>query len=464
MPRRNRQFLLLAVLTAIVCWQRAGHAQRDAYGRMVVQAFGEIEQYYLERTDPEQLFEGAMQGLMSQLDDYSEYVGASDYTELQADLDQEFGGVGLQLALDDETRELTVITPLLGTPAFDAGIRPKDRIVAINGESTEGFSIEDATQRLRGPAGVAVRLRIQHVDADGPEDLTLVRAVIHTESVLGDGRQDDGNWNYMLGGGDRLGYVRLAPMFSERTADELDAALADLLDRDARGLILDLRNNLGGLLDAAIDVCDLFVTEGVIVSTRGRDGRPQGQVEASGTAVAPDLPLVLLVNQYSASASEIVAGCLQDHGRARIVGQRTYGKGSVQEIIRIGTGERALRLTTASYWRPSGQNIHRTRQSRDEDAWGVFPDEGYAVTLDGADLERALRDRRQRDILRPAGQAPEPADLLTVDPQLRRAVEALEELIAAQSGAVAEDAAAAADSDAAPGAVPAHAELEPSAS
>lgn len=436
MPRRNRQFLVLAVLVSVVCYQRAGHAQRDRYGRMVVQAWGEVQQSYLEPTDPEQLFEGAMQGLMNRLDDYSEYVDETSFTDLRQTLDQQFGGVGIQLALDDETRDLTVISPLLGTPAFDAGVRAQDRILEINGESTEGFRLEDAMRRLRGRPGESVKIKILHPGQEQAVEMELVRAVIHTETVQGDARLPDGHWSFWLEGADRLGYARIGPMFSERTGQELADAIDWLQKRDARGMILDLRNNPGGLLEAAVEVCSLFVPSGVIVSTRGRNGETVELYEATGQLVAPDLPLVLLVNQYSASASEIVSACLQDFGRAKVVGKRTYGKGSVQELIRLGDGRRALRLTTASYWRPSGKNIHRTRQSKDEDAWGVLPDEGCAVDLEGDDLERALRQRRQRDVLRPATELPTAADLLALDTQLRRAIEVLQESIQERTAAV----------------------------
>lgn len=435
MPRRNRQFLFLAVLVSLVCYERASHAQRDRYGRMVLQALGEVDRNYLERTDPERLFEGAMQGLMNRLDDYSEYVDEAHFTDLRQSLDQQFGGVGIQLALDDETRELTVISPLLGTPAFDAGVQAEDRILKINDESTEGFRLEDAMRRLRGRPGDPVRITILHRDAADSVELTLVRAVIHTETVQGDAREPDGSWRFLLDGHDRMGYVRIGPMFSERTSQELADAVRWLQKRDARGMVLDLRNNPGGLLQAAVEVCSVFVPEGVIVSTRGRSGETVDEYRATGQAVAPVLPLVLLVNQFSASASEIVSACLQDFGRAKVVGQRTFGKGSVQELIRLGDGRRALRLTTASYWRPSGRNIHRTRQSKEDDAWGVLPDPQCAVELDGDDLDRALKQRRQRDVLRPAGELPTAADLLAVDPQLQRALEVLEQSIADTSAA-----------------------------
>lgn len=429
MPRRNRQLLLLTVLLSLLCHERASHAQRDRYGRMVIQALGEVEHHYLERTDPEQLFEGAMQGLMNRLDDYSEYVNEGAFTDLKQSLDQQFGGVGIQLSLDEETRDLTVISPLLGTPAFDAGVRAQDRILRINGESTEGFRLDDAMRRLRGRPGDAVQITILHPGEDEPVEMTLVRAVIHTETVQGDSREPDGQWNFLLPDFDRLGYVRIGPMFSERTSQELTDAVVWLQERDARGMILDLRNNPGGLLQAAVEVCSVFASEGVIVSTRGRTGETIEQFPATGGAAAPTLPLVLLVNQYSASASEIVSACLQDFGRAKIVGKRTFGKGSVQELIRLGDGQRALRLTTASYWRPSGKNIHRTKKSQASDAWGVLPDPEGAVDLDGDDLERALRTRRQRDVLRPAGELPTAADLLAVDPQLQRAIEVLQAAI-----------------------------------
>jgi len=265
-------------------------------------------------------------------------------------------------------------------------------------------------------------------------DLSIGRAVIAMPSVLGDTRDEENHWSYFLPGQDRIGYIRITT-FGENTAAELENALAWLHERDARGLILDLRHNRGGVFDQAIDTCDLFLKEGRIVSTRGRDGEELKVEEASGDAPYADLPLVILVNQQTASAAEIVAACLQDHHRAIIVGQRTYGKGTVQNVIRLEGGRSLLKLTTASYWRPSGQDIHRHLDVKDQQHWGVQPDEGYEVVLTEEAANALNRHRHQRDVLREGSGSPVTAGASDNtpppdDPQLARALEALATLLA----------------------------------
>ena len=197
--------------------------------------------------------------------------------------------------------------------------------------------------------------------------------------------------------------------FAEKTPEELRQALRWLTQRNMRGLVLDLRDDPGGLLTAATDICDMFIDSGVIVTTRGRDGKISHAIEATSDGVFGDFPMAVLVNQFSASASEIVAACLQDHGRAVVVGQRTWGKGTVQEVIGLPDDQGILKLTTASYWRPSGKNIHRTKKASETDEWGVKPDAGFDVVVEGDELIALRQWRLRRDIFRPAanGAAPD---------------------------------------------------------
>ncbi len=241
-----------------------------------------------------------------------------------ATLEQKFGGIGIEVALDAETGALEVTTPIAESPAFAAGIRAGDVIQKIDGRSTAGLGLEEIVGQLRGKQGV-VQLTVLHKGQTEPVDISIGRAMIPVDSVLGDTRDAENHWDFFLAGQNRVGYVRMTN-FGENTADELEDALEWLTERKIRGLILDLRNNRGGVFDQAVMTCDLFLREGRIVSTRGRDGIEIKTEEASGTAPYPDLPLVVLVNQHTASAAEIVAACLQDHGRAIVVGQRTYGK------------------------------------------------------------------------------------------------------------------------------------------
>ena len=257
--------------------------------------------------------------------------------------------------------------------------------------------------------------------------------------MLGDVREPDGSWNYLLPGTDRIGYVRVTS-FGDLTVEEFETALEWLRQHKCRGLILDLRNNPGGLLDAAEEICDLFLPRGaVIVTTRGRDARVRNESCASGDGAYPKLPIVVLVNGQTASAGEIVAACLQDQHRAKIVGERSFGKGTVQNLIPVEAGQSRLKLTIATYWRPSEKNIHRMSSSKDSDEWGVKPDAGCEVKLDDEEQTAWHQGRRQRDgRLMPedltaekpsSGAAPESP--VKFDRQLKRAVEVMRQELAA---------------------------------
>ncbi len=422
MPRRNLHILWLAAVVCLACYVKV-----DRQGRTFVFALNEVESRSLEEVDRQELFEGAMEGMMSRLDDYSAFISPDILEEFQQTLDQQFGGVGIQILLDPDTKQLTVATPLVDSPAYEAGIRAGDRILRIAGESTKGLSLEDAAARMRGKPGEPVTLTVLHREESSPVEIQIVRAIIREDAVLGDTRNADGSWNYFLEGHDKLAYVRINT-FGERTSEKLRAVLRKLDERGTRGLILDLRNDPGGLLLAAVDVCDLFIDSGIIVTTRGRNGRVRRAISATGRGPYGELPIAVLVNRYSASASEIVAACLQDHDRAIVVGERTYGKGTVQEIIELEGSQGAIKLTTSSYWRPSGRNIHRLRHAGDDDDWGVSPDPGYEVKLEDKELAKLLRWRLRRDIYRPAstGVAEEEEDGLAADPQLVRAIDSFQ--------------------------------------
>jgi carboxyl-terminal processing protease len=428
MPRRNVYVLLIITLMGLACAAKASR-----HGRQMVYAMDEIKRLSLEPLTEQQIFEGALQGMMSRLDDYSVYISPQELSRFQEELEGEFGGVGIEMLLDQETKDLVVVSPLQNSPALRAGIRTGDKIVRIDGKSTQGLSLEDARERMRGQPGEPVKLGVLHLGETEPVDIEIERAVIQVDTVVGDTRSADGSWNFFLEGADRIGYVRI-DSFAYRTDEELERALKWLVEHKLRGLILDLRNNPGGRLDSAINICDLFIEptgsdRGEIVSTRGRDGETLG-VEYATPGAYRGFPMVVLVNQLSASASEIVAACLQDHGRAVVVGQRSYGKGTIQQILDLEPGMGQLKLTTASYWRPSGRNIHRTRDAKDSDPWGVSPDAGMEVKLDDKQLAELAQWRLDR--LGPLrGNEKEDLDDFRRDPQLARAVEYLEERAAA---------------------------------
>jgi carboxyl-terminal processing protease len=472
MPRRNSQLLLLIALVSLACYKKADSAYRSHYGRMletIVKVFEEIDHNYIREVDDRQIFEGAIKGMVDRLDDpYSAYEPPKEAKEFQEGLDQKFGGVGIELAIDPKTQRLTVITPMIGTPAYDAGIVAGDQLLAINGEDTTGFEMEDAVRRLRGRAGQKVRLTVLHLGQGEGVEIELTRGEINVPSVLGDWRDAQGRWQFTLAAESTIGYLRVTT-FGEQTVRELRAALEELSKQGIRALIVDLRGNTGGYLRAAIDTCDFFVKTGEIVSVRGREthatdtargnsatgnsatgnsatGNPAtgdtasgGAVPrfrneqrhlASGNAAYTAWPMAVLVNRGSASASEIVAACLQDHKRATIVGERTWGKGTVQNVIQLEGGKSALRLTIASFWRPSDKNIHRFADTKEEDDWGVRPNPGFEVMLTDEDRRRVFDDRRRRDVIQHPGQADPEAGAPGFDPQLEKAIEAVRPVVA----------------------------------
>lgn len=433
MPRRNLVLLLLAVIVSFVCYRQADSAHRSRYGRMFdtfVEVMAQIDQKYVDPVEDRELFEAAMEGMVRHLDPYSDFIGPEESKELNEQLSQKFGGIGVEVSFDRETGMLMVLSPLVGTPAYENGIVAGDLILAIDGESTEGFNMEDAFKRLRGAMGTTVRLKVRHRGEKEPLDISITRAEINVDTVLGDSRKPDGHWSFSLAADPRLGYIRIT-QFGKKTAEELKAALDELSKQPLDGLILDLRDNAGGLLDAAVETCDLFVPPGEIVTTHGRDPMHERVFQASGNGKYQGLPMVVLVNHHSASASEIVAACLQDHARAVVVGVRTWGKGTVQNLIPVEGGRSTLKLTTANYWRPSNQNIHRRRDAKETDAWGVMPDKGFEVSLTDEQRVAVVRQRRQRDVVRPAGaaasgdEAGEESSQPVIDLQLQKAIEHL---------------------------------------
>ena len=303
-----------------------------------------VEHDYVAPVSGDQLTADALKGMLTRLDPHSDYMDQDQYQQMNAVTRGQFGGIGIELTLEGRVPE--VIAPIEGTPAANAGIEPGDRIVKIDGQATTGMDVETIVKRLRGTAGSRVALTIARSDRP-PFDIVLTRAVIHVVSV---------KWALEPG---RIGYVRITT-FSEETPSELARAIAKLKAQahgPLNGLVLDLRNNPGGLLDAAVEVTGELIDGGTVVTTRGRNPEDDHvyRAPARGDLVA-GAPMVVLINAASASAAEIVAGALQDHRRATVMGTRSFGKGSVQTIIPI-EGHGALRLTTALYYTPSGRSI-----------------------------------------------------------------------------------------------------------
>ncbi len=364
--------------------------------KVLADTLDQVERNYVEDVDRRELFEAAIEGILEKLDPYSNYISPEELSRFKTSVENEFGGIGIQVG-PDRDGGLRVTSPLYGTPAYRAGLMAGDRIVEIEGESTDGMSLDDAVRRMKGEAGTKVTFAVIHPDGK-PATYTIEREVIHVQSVLGISRKSDDTWNFMLDSDKKIGYLRLTA-FSRDTANELRSTVKALQEEGMKGLVLDLRFNPGGLLNSAIEVSDMFVAEGKIVSTKGKN-TPERSWDAEKPGTFDGFPIAVLVNHYSASASEIVAACLQDHDVAVVIGERTWGKGSVQNVVDLEGGKSALKLTTASYWRPSGKNIHRGPKAEEADEWGVKPNEGYELKLSNDETFALMENWRERDIIR----------------------------------------------------------------
>lgn len=374
--------------------------------RLFADTLDQVERNYVKPLDRRDLMEAAIRGLLAELDPYSSYIPPDDLNHFQTNIDAQFGGIGIQVSVEGGT--LRVISPLVGTPAYNAGLLAGDVITEIEGISTEGITLDGAVQQIKGEIGTSVTLTIRHIHSGQEETVSIRREIIQIETVMGDRRREDDTWEFMLDDQRKIGYVRLTA-FSRTTASDLRQSLEYLVKNECRGLVLDLRFNPGGLLNSAVDICDLFLADGEIVSTSGRNIRDRSW-KAHSPGTFEKMELAILVNRYSASASEIVSACLQDHKRAVIVGERTWGKGSVQNVIELERGRSALKLTTASYRRPNGENIHRFPGSKETDQWGVRPDDGFEVRLNPSETSEFLAYRRERDILVGRSQGVRPLD------------------------------------------------------
>jgi carboxyl-terminal processing protease len=439
---RRCGFLTLVALTAAVCGLTAARAdEKDPTSeeyyelmKVFVDTFQQIDRNYVKDVDRKQLVEAAVQGMLEKLDPYSDYISPKDLQKFNESVESEFGGVGIHVNFDEEQRNIEVMSTLPGAPAAQAGIKPGDRILEIEGKAVREFNskqeIDTAITMLRGEPGKEVKVTIKHLAGDSTEVVTLKRAIIKTDTVLGDSRKPDGTWNYWLDEEKKIAYLRLTN-FAGRSGDEMQDILQKLKTEGMKGLVLDLRFNPGGKLESAVEIADLFLDSGLIVSTEGRNALPQ-KFAAKKFGTFTGFPMAVLINHYSASASEIVAAALQDHQRAVVVGERSWGKGSVQTVINMDVegAKAALKLTTAAYHRPSGKNIHRFPESKETDEWGVVPNEGYTVPFTPADYVAYGRFRNQRDAIRPR----EPLIADFVDSQLKKAREHIEKELAKPAG------------------------------
>ncbi|MGQ0429657.1 MAG: S41 family peptidase [Gammaproteobacteria bacterium] len=353
-PRRTLLTVLLGCLLGVVLaggalWL-AGRGRGEAELRrddahLLSEVMGRIHEDYVDRTDDRELMRDAIRGMVQELDPHSSFMDANEFEDLRIATEGNYSGIGVEVTA--ESGAIVVIAPIDGSPAAHAGIRPGDLILAVDGSAIEHARLADAIARIRGEPGTVVNLTIGRKDAPRPLDFPVERAIVAVHSVR----------HEMLEPG--VGYLRIS-QFSDTTGPDVGNALR-ALQREAggslRGLVLDLRNNPGGVLDAAVDVSDAFLDRGVIVSAEGRSKESRFRMEAGAGDLTHGAPIAVLVNEGSASASEIVAGALRDNGRAKLLGRRTFGKGSVQTVMPVGDGQ-ALKLTTSRYYTPSGASIH----------------------------------------------------------------------------------------------------------
>jgi C-terminal peptidase prc len=352
----------------------------------------------------------SLQRMLAHLDPYTTYFDP----EMVARFDQEtrgnFRGIGIQIRENRAQGALEVVTPLKGSPAYRAGIKTGDLITSITLDkdkegntlpapeviSTKGMTTTDAVKKIQGKPGTTVHLTVERPGVDKPLQFDVVRDVIEIESVMGFKRNDKDDWDYFIDPGSKIGYIRIST-FARKTAADVKKVMRQMEKQKIKGLILDLRFNPGGLLTSAVEISDLFIDDGVIVTIRPRGGREstyQGEHEGSYL----DFPMVCLVNGLSASGSEIVSACLQDHERALIMGERSYGKGSVQNIQPFEGGE--LKFTTASFWRPSGKNLNKSSTSgKDDEDWGVLPNPGFTINLSEKEREQLYEHQLDSQVI-----------------------------------------------------------------
>ncbi|MGA0563891.1 S41 family peptidase [Ancylobacter sp. VNQ12] len=431
MMRKTSVFLLGAAVGALVAVGaaqprlllqpgQAMAAASDTYRQLNLfgDVFERVRADYVEKPDDAKLVEAAINGMLASLDPHSTYMDAKDFRDMQVQTRGQFGGLGIEVTMEDGL--VKVVTPIDDTPAAKAGVLAGDLIIKLDDDEVKGLTLQQAVDKMRGAVATPIKLTILRKGSEKPLELTLTRDVINIKSVRS--RVEDGD----------IGYIRITS-FSEQTGESLKKAVEDLTKQigedKLKGFIIDLRNNPGGLLDQAIDVSDTFLDRGEIVSTRGRNADETERRNARPGDLAKGKPVIVLVNGGSASASEIVAGALQDHKRATILGSLSFGKGSVQTVIPV-SGNAAIKLTTARYYTPSGRSIQAKGIQPDIELVQDVPQEvkekaeaaGVETTRGEASLKGHLKNGEDEKTGSPAYVPPDPKD----DTQLKLAIDLMQ--------------------------------------
>ena len=373
--------MTFAVTSAQAAMDEA-YRQLNLFGNV----FERVRADYVEKPDDSKLIESAINGMLAGLDPHSSYMDSKSFQDMEVQTRGEFGGLGIEVTMEDGL--IKVVAPIDETPAAKAGILANDLITKLDDDQVQGMTLNQAVEKMRGPVNTKIKITIMRKGQDKPIEVSLTREVIRVRSVRSQLEGDD------------VGYIRMT-QFTEKTTDGLKKAISDIIAKMSndklKGYILDLRNNPGGLLDQAISVSSAFIQRGEIVSTRGRNPEETQRFTAHGGDLTKGKPLIVLINGGSASASEIVAGALQDQKRATILGTRSFGKGSVQTIIPLGSDNGALRLTTARYFTPSGRSIQAKGIVPDIEVLQDLPDDIKAQTDTSTKGEASLRGHLQGD-------------------------------------------------------------------
>lgn len=371
----NKKYLAalsVLLLTVFISQGFAKNKERYLDLQLFTKVLNLVQQYYVEEVDTKKLIYGGIKGMLKELDPHTNFLPPEIYKEFESETSGEFGGLGIEITVIKGV--LTVISPIEDTPAWKAGLKAGDKIVSINGDSTKGLSLAESAQKMRGARGSKVILGIYRESFEKPKDFAIKRGVVKIKSIkytdLGEG----------------YGYIRITS-FIENSAKDLKRQIKkhEKKHKNTRGLILDLRRNPGGLLDQAVQLSDLFLEKGVIVSTINRNKKDKESFYAKRAGTKKGFPIIVLIDEYSASASEILAGALQDNKRALIMGKKSFGKGSVQSVVKLGDGS-GLKLTVARYLTPSGRSIQ---------AEGIVPDV-EVESFDSDVLEKAMIKRKVR--------------------------------------------------------------------